>query len=164
MWGSRRNLNRRSTGSVNDLIDRVPVDRSECEFALRGRTGAASGPMRRGLPYDGGEARAPRVDTMKLTALLLTTVAVIASAGPVDRAEGLADKYVAAIERTDDHQEERATAAAHNALTDLRTKVANEQATRQNHDIALLDSMIYAQNYLQHSVLAAFGNKPPTAR
>ncbi|MEM1450636.1 MAG: hypothetical protein AAF726_18675 [Planctomycetota bacterium] len=36
---------------------------------------------------------------MKLTALLLTTVAVIASAGPVDRAEGLADKYVDAIER-----------------------------------------------------------------
>lgn len=71
---------------------------------------------------------------------------------------------VAAIERTDDHQEERATAAAHNALTDLRTKVANEQATRQKHDNALLDSMIYAQNKLQHSVLAAFGNKPPTAR
>jgi hypothetical protein len=61
------------------------------------------------------------------------------------------------VERLDDRIEERRTAAAFDEIESIATALQFECRKRELEDNSLLDSMLYAQAKLQHSVLESFG-------
>lgn len=64
---------------------------------------------------------------------------------------------LAATERMDDRNDERTAVAAVNAIAHLQARLQDESAEREKEDNSLLDTMLYAQQALQSSVVKAFG-------
>lgn len=73
----------------------------------------------------------------------------------------LLTERLAATERMDDRNDERTAVAAVNAIAHLQARLQDECAEREREDNSLLDTMLFAQQALQSSVVKAFGPEAP---